>query len=49
MDEAIIMIALAPFYVMGVTAAGFVLAYAIKSFMDSAVEVQMKETLQTPK
>ena len=49
MDEALIMIALAPFYVMGIAGAGFVMAYLIRSFMDSAVETQIKETLQTPK
>ena len=49
MDETLVLVALAPFYVMGVAGAGFALAYTVRSFMHSAVETQMTETLQTPK
>lgn len=46
--EDIVMVALAPFYVMGVCGAGFVTAKLIDSFTESAQQTQLKETLQQP-
>lgn len=49
MDESFIIVALAPFYALTVVGVSFATAYLVRSFMDSAVETQLKETLNTPK
>ena len=43
--EDLIIVALAPFYVMSACVAGFAVAKLIRSFNDSAVQTQLKETL----
>jgi len=48
MDD-IILVALAPFYALTVVGVSFATAYLVRSFMDSATETQLKETLQVPK
>jgi len=43
--EDLIIVAGFPFYVMGCVVAGFCVAKLIRSFNDSAVQTQLKETL----